>query len=267
VALVEDIVVDCFRVEGGATHDWIVNHAGPAPEISLPLAPRTFTPEAWLAGGSGKVLGAPAPGSWSARWRVNDVTSRLHMPGAPDTEVFNLETWPLNNAAITPEFPPTQTLCVRRTNNTPFVAVWDAWKLEPTLASVEAGVNRPDAVMLRTVTGTWYLTFGAGAAEFSDGTRLESDAAFTAVNDGGGATIVGGTRAHIARGEQRGEVRLSARATFTLGRTEEGSRITVSGDIAHDTRGGADQPRPAPVVTHQIQGPWFSVAAATSDGS
>ncbi|MEI2825938.1 MAG: heparinase II/III family protein [Dermatophilaceae bacterium] len=29
VAVVEDIVVDLFRVEGGQTHDWLVHHAGP----------------------------------------------------------------------------------------------------------------------------------------------------------------------------------------------------------------------------------------------
>ena len=57
------------------------------------------------------------------------------MLGAPGTEVYALETFPLDNAVITPRNPPCQTLCVRRRDDLPFLAVGDAWRDQPNLLS------------------------------------------------------------------------------------------------------------------------------------
>ena len=51
-----------------------------------------------------------------------------------------------SNAVITPQNPPCQTLCVRRTSDEPFLAVGDAWIDKPNLQTVtrgEGGVSRP----------------------------------------------------------------------------------------------------------------------------
>jgi hypothetical protein len=257
VAVVEDIIVDCFRVEGGETHDWIVNHAGPAPAISLPLEPGTFTPEAWIAGGSGKVLLATSGELWTAQWPVKGVTSRLTMLGAPSTQVFALETYPLDNAVITEAYPPTQTLCVRRTDNSPFLAVWDSWKEKPNLQSMDAASNRPDALRLVTTDHTYYIAFGPGVAEYGDGLRIESDAAFTLVRDRDAVTLVHGTVLTISGTEGSSTLQLSAPATISMVWSAAGTEVRLEGDISHDTFGGDDHSRPAPDVTHTVEGNWL----------
>ena len=256
VAIMEDVIVDLFRVEGGATHDWIVNHAGPAPAISLPVEPGAFTPEAWVAGGSGKVLTATSGDAWTAQWPVKDVTSRLTMLGAPATQVFALETYPLDNAVITEAYPPTQTLCVRRTDNAPYMAVWDSWKEVPNLQAAEAALNRADALRLITADHTYYIAFGPGAAEFGDGVRFESDAAFTLVRDRNAVTLIHGTALSMGAPEGASTLRLSAPATISMVWNNAGPEVRIEGDICHDTFGGEDHPRPIPDVTYSVEGNW-----------
>ncbi|MBL7645675.1 MAG: heparinase II/III family protein [Candidatus Hydrogenedentes bacterium] len=257
VAVVEDIIFDCFRVEGGEIHDWIVNHAGPTPTISLPVESGAFTPETWIAGGSGNVLAATSNEVWTAQWPVNGVTSRLTMLGAPSTRVFALETYPLDNAVITPAFPPTQTLCVRRQDHAPFLAVWDSWKETPNLQSVEAALNRSDALRLTTVEHTYHMAFGPGLAEFGDGVRIESDAAFTLVRDRDALTLVHGTALTIRGAEGTTTLRLGAPTTISIVRQAGEPEVRIEGDISYDTIGGEDCPRPVPDVTYTIEGNWL----------
>jgi len=257
VAVVEDVIVDLFRAEGGDTHDWIVNHAGPAPIISLPVESGAFTPEAWIAGGSGKVLTATSDEAWTAQWPVNGVTSRLMMLGAPSTQVFALETYPLDNAVITEAYPPTQTLCVRRKDNAPFLAVWDSWKEEANMQSLDVALNRSDALRLITTDHTYHIAFGPGVAEYGDGVRLESDAPFTLVRDRDAVTLVHGTAMSVGASEGSSTLRLSAPATISVVWRAGGPEVRIEGDISHDTFGGEDHPRPAPEATYTVEGNWL----------
>lgn len=254
VALVEDLIVDCFRVAGGETHDWIMNHAGSAPTLSLPVEPGEFTPAAWIAGGSGKVLTTSTGELWTAQWPVAGVTSRLTMLGAPSTRVFALETYPLDNAVITPAFPPTQTLCVRRQNQAPFLAVWDSWKEKPNLQSVEVALNRTDALRLSTTDHIYCLAFGPGVAEYGDGLRIESDAAFTLVRDRDAVTLVHGTVLTISGTKGSSTLRLNIPATISMEWSTAVPEVRLAGDISHDTFGGEDHPRSVPFVTHTLEG-------------
>jgi Heparinase II/III-like protein len=263
VAVVEDIAIDVFRVEGGTTHDWIVHHAGTAPVLSLSMAPGTFTPEKWLANGSGKVLAAETGGTWSAQWPVDDVTSRLTMLGAAGTQVFGLETYPLNNAVIAPDYPACQTLCVRRTQHAPFVAVWDAWTDAPNLRAVTPSRNRPDALTVKTASHTYHLAFGPGVAEYEDGTVLNTDAAFTLVRDSDAAVlmrdrepvlVVHATRLSVRHAADGLTVSLEEPATISANWDPDGFTVKVAGDIQYDTYGGQDHPREAPSVEPSIGG-------------
>lgn len=257
VAVIEDIVVDLFRVEGGTTHDWIVNHGGTAPVLSMETSAGPFEPRRWLEGGSDRIRTATSDDRWTAQWQVNEVTSRLTMVGAPSTEVFALETYPLDNAVITDAYPPTQTLCVRRTAHAPFLAVWDAWKVQPNLRKVEPATDRTDALTLTTDAHQYHLMFGPGAVTFSDGTRIDTDGAFTLLRDRDALTMVHGTRLTVERGELRGTIGLNAPATMTATWADGTARMVFSGDIAHDTVGGVAQLRPMPAVEHTVTGSWF----------
>lgn len=259
VALVEDLVLDCFRVEGGETHDWIMNHTGTAPALSLETAEGDFEPRAWLANGSSLVRTAASGDAWTAQWPVNGITSRLTMLGAPETRVFAVETYPLNNAVVTPAFPPTQTLCVRRSSQAPFVAVWDAWKDQPNLVSVASAEDRPDALFVASRENTYYVAFGPGSATFADGTRLESNAAFTVVRGRQSATLVHGTTLTIEGSGARGTVLLTEPATVYVAVNPTAPEVQVFADIAHDTRGGEDYARPAPAITPVVDGDWLRV--------
>ncbi|MBX3175897.1 MAG: hypothetical protein KF886_00910 [Candidatus Hydrogenedentes bacterium] len=258
VAIIEDVIVDLFRVEGGETHDWIVNHAGIAPALSLDTAAGDFEPKAWLANGSGTVRAAATGDDWSAEWPVNGATSRLTMVGAPETRVYALETYPLNNAVITEAFPPTQTLCVRRTETAPFLAVWDAWKDRPNVKRVLPATDRSDAVLVETAAHTWRIAFGPGAATFPDGVRIETDAAFTALRDRDAVTVIGATAIAIEGPSARGRITLPEPASLSAVWRGGAPVLAVTGDIAHDTRGGVDHPRPAPPVRPEITGDWFA---------
>lgn len=260
VALVEDVMIDLFRVEGGQTHDWIVNHAGPAPQISLPMMPGTFTPECWLAGGSGKVLAAVTDEQWIAQWTVKGVASRLTMLGAPSSHVFALETYPLDNAVITVAFPPTQTLCVRRTDNAPFLAVWDSWKEQPNLQSIEPATNRSDAVKVVTAGHAYYIVFGPGMAQFADSVQTDSDAALTVVRDHDGLTLVHATRFTVQQGGSASTVSTEQPATVWMQWKGGAPEMGLEGDISYDTVGGEDHPRPAPALVPATDGNWFHCA-------
>jgi hypothetical protein len=184
------------------------------------------------------------------------------MMGGPATEVFALETYPLDNAVITEAFPPTQTLCVRRTAHAPFLAVWDAWKEQPNLKSVEVATNRIDALRVSSATHVYYLAFGPGVAEFSDGLRFESDGAFTLVRDRDGVTLVHATTCTIEASGAASTIRMAEPATLSIAWKGSEPEIRLDGDIAYDTRGGEDHPRTVPSVTPTLEGNWLGQGPA-----
>src|SRR5690606_8712215 len=107
VALIEDLAIDVFEVQGGSTHDWMVNHAGVPLRLCLPTGEELtgeevdFEPAEWLANGHPMAFRATVREPWTATWTVDDVTSRLTMfPGAEE-EVFRLRTYPVDNAVET----------------------------------------------------------------------------------------------------------------------------------------------------------------------
>ena len=81
------------------------------------------------------------------------MTSRLTVLGAAGTDVHALQTYPIDNAVITPQSPPCQTPCVRRTSDEPFLAVGDAWIDKPNLQTVTRGEGGL-SLRIQTVTNT-----------------------------------------------------------------------------------------------------------------
>jgi hypothetical protein len=254
VALIEDVYVDFFRVEGGTNYDWMFHHAGPAPKFSMPMNDGSFVPTDWLANGSVRVRQATVDGTWNARWSIEGVTSRLTMLGAEATTVYGLETYPLDNAVITPRNPPCQTLCVRRTGKqSAFLAIGDAWRDQPNLQSVAAGKGDHGAV-LKTKSHTYHLLFGPGRTSFPDGVALTSDAAFALLRDRNALMIVHGTKLDVESGAGSLKVRLDQPASLSAEFANGLVKKEISGDIQYDTFGGVDHPRPAPKVKVSVDG-------------
>jgi len=239
VALIEDVVIDVFQVEGGATHDWIVNHAGSAPSLSLPVEAGEFEPKAWLARGSAKVVHAVSDGDWSACWRVDDVTSRLTMLGAEGTDVFALETYPTDSAVITAEHPACQTLCVRRSSDAPFIAIWDAWRDTPNLSEITVAGQ---GLILKTKSNVYHVLLGPGEIAFPDGVTLKSDAEFSLVRNDDVCAFVSGTHLEMKTLQTEAEVQLNEKGNAWSGRAGPGD-VASTPCIEYDTFGGVDHPR------------------------
>ena len=254
VAVVEDITLDLFRVQGGNTHDWMLYHAGASPTFSGVMESGPFTPAEWLHGGTNTVRSTVTDIAWSAQWPVGAVTSRVTMLGAPDTSLYGLETWPLDNAVITEAYPPTQTLCVRRTEDTPFLAVWDSWQEDPNLVNVSAARNRPDAVRITTRKHTYHVVFGDGVATFEDGVQLESDGAFAILRDSEAATLIRGSRLTFQDGQQTHSLTAEHPATLVVTAGEDGPTTAVFNNVMHDTVGGLDKRREAPETQVTVTG-------------
>lgn len=242
VALIEDIVIDVFRVSGGATHDWIVNHAGPPPTLSVTAEPAAFEPVDWLANGGSRILRATSDDAWQAQWAVEDVTSRLTLCGANATEIYAIETYPIDSAVVTSEHPPCQTLCVRRGDDAPFIAVWDAWRETPNLESCVQLAGR-DALVLRTKSNTYDILIGPGTVQFPDGVTLDSDASFCVVKNATAAACAGGTylEAVTPQGTVRLDLNQNANAWADWSREDVQSAAVPC--IQYDTFAGADHPR------------------------
>lgn len=253
VALVEDIILDYFEVNGGETHDWIVNHAGDAPTFSVDTAPAKFEPQAWLYNGTSNVRYAQTDVTWEARWQVDDVTSRLTMLGTPSTSVYALETYPIENAVIMPGHPPCQTLCVRRTNDVPYLAVWDAWKDEPNLVQVEPQ-GTGQVLKLVTRRREYHVAFGPLDAALDDGMRLESDGVFTLINDTGDFLCVDATRLRFSLPAGHLALESDMRVTLAGELTDDGPVLEISPAIQFDTYSGKSHFRDLPHVVIDIQG-------------
>ena len=254
VALIEDFYVDNFRVEGGTNYDWMLHHAGAAPGFSEPMKEGEFEPADWLTNGSRRVRQATLNGDWEARWSVAGVTSRLSMLGAAPTTVYSLETYPLDNAVITPRHPPCQTLCVRRRDHGTFLAVGDAWRATSNLQSVAAGQGTAGLV-LKTKANTYHLLCGPGHAHFPDGVALSSDAAFALLRNGDAVMLVHGTRLDVESRAGSLRVQLTKPASLAA-EIVAGTAVKkeIAGDIQYDTFGGVDHYRPVPEVEVTIAG-------------
>ncbi len=269
VALFEDVAVDLFRVVGGSTHDWIVHHAGGTPQILSGAASATrpvalscdtvsFEPKNWLAHGTDRIRHARTDEAFNARWTVGGVTSRMTLMGSPATEVFALETYPVGNAIVTPGHPPCQTLCVRRTDNRPFLAVWDAWRTSPNLQDLSHGEGG-DSLKARTLAHTYCLIFGPGRTRFGDGVSLSTDGAFALVRDKEALLMVGGRTLEVV--QPTGTLRVAAERPITVSAEYDNGILTIEtcGDIHYDTRGGADHYREAPSVAVEFEGTLWSI--------
>ena len=258
VVMIEDIYADLFQVEGGTNHDWMLHHAGSAPLLSMPVTQGTFTPAEWLFHGSTNLRCARLDGPWDARWSVAGVTSRLTMMGAPGTEVYALETFPVDNAVITPRNPPCQTLCVRRRNDLPFLAVGDAWQDQPNLLAVSAGDTGP-SLLLRTKSNTWHLRFGPGKTRFADGVSLETDAAFALLRNRDAILLVHGTSLDVESPEGTLNAKLDKSVSVSAEWTNRTVTVETAGDIQYDTWGGQDHYYPDPAVKVAFEGSLWQV--------
>jgi hypothetical protein len=278
VAVIEDIVIDCFQVEGGSFHDWIVNHTGPAPELLVRTEPagdfrpdkclncgrgetsapaHGFSPEEWLYGGSGKASIALTLSDWEARWHVDGVTSRLTMLGGAKTTVFALETYPIDNAVITPGHPPCQTLCARRTNNAPYLAVWDAFRTEPNLQSVylrgpEPEEPGPRGLVLKTKNNTYHVKFGDGDVAFADGMSLAGDAAFSIARNNNAVAFAGGTKLSFTTPAETLSASLNEFGGAEADWSETPPAINKARGIQYDTYGSEAHVRNAASITIAI---------------
>jgi hypothetical protein len=224
----------------------------------MAVAEGSFEPAAWLYNGTGRVAHGQPPGTWDVRWHVDDVTSRLTMMAADGTDVYALETYPVDNAYVTPQDPPCQTLCARRENDAPFLAVWDAWRESPNLRTVAAG-DAGRSLALTTQSNAYHLLFGPGATRFDDEVFFESDAALAVMRNHDGLLFVGGT--YLATKTPDGSLRITSDCPGTVSAEWEKGVVTLetAGNIHYDTYAGRDHYRDAPDMTVDIDGDLWRV--------
>ncbi len=259
VAVIEDVVVDCFRVVGGKTHDWMVHHAGPAPRLSIETKERAFEPVSWVVGGNPTARSGRMDETWAAEWTVDYVHSRLTMLGSPGTEVHALETYPVDNAVIIAGHPACQSLCVRRGNDAPFVAVWDAWQDRPNVRGIAKAAGA-DGLIVETRKHRYRMTFGPGQAHYDDGATIRSDAAFAILRDEDTLTMIGGTSVEVSLPGGHVAVRADRPATVAASYLADGVTVRKINDIEHETHGGRDHPRPEPSVQATVTGGLWGTA-------
>jgi hypothetical protein len=242
VALIEDIYVDQFTVRGGKVLDWMFHHAGTTPELSVPLKEETFTPASWLAHGVPTARVGRTDNTWESRWRINDVTSRLTMFGAPGTEVWSLQTYPVDQAVITKDHPACQSLCVLRHGDTWFVAVGDAWRDTPNLLGVGQG-DSTNSVRLKTRTNTYYLLLGAKHARFDDGVTLTTDAAALIVRNRDAFVLCSGTSAQIDTPQGSLKIALQPGGSVAAEIAQGTVTYETGEDVQYETVGGENYNR------------------------
>ena len=220
----------------------------------------SFEPAAWLANGTRRVRSASTGDTWDARWTLGGVTSRVTMLGSPATEVYSLETYPIDNAMVTPQHLPCQSLCVRRRDDSPFLAVHDAWRDSPNLKSIER-VAGADAVRIKTAANTYHILCGPGQASFADGISIRTDATFALLRNRDAVVGVGGTAVEIETPEGRLAVRCDRRANVSAEWSAGTVVFETSGDIQYETRGGRDHYPPADRVGMHLSGSLWKLDA------
>jgi hypothetical protein len=146
---------------------------------------------------------------------------------------------------------------VRRKNDAPFLAVWDAWKDMPNLNAVTPGSGRR-SVKIETQADSYYVVFGGGAA-FPDGVSLSTDSVFAIYRASGGLMFAGGTRATVTTSEATLRVAADDVASVSAEFADGKVAYDVSGDIQYDTWGGVDHYRKPPEVAVVIEGTLWKV--------
>jgi len=254
VAVVEDVVIECFDVHGGETKDWILQHAGGPPECSMAMEPASFEPADWLYNGSDRVFMSMNGEDWSATWSVGNITSRLSMPGVPGTQVYRLETFPIENAVVTKDHPVCQTLCVRRRQDGPFLAIWDTWEVEPNLQSIACVPGQP-ALLIHTKNNVYHLLFGPGQAPFPDGITLAGDGSVSLLRNRDALALAGGTWTSVsaANGESA-RISLNKTGSAEWDWSQGSDRLGRAAPIQYDTFGGVDHPRDCGDIVAAIEG-------------
>ncbi len=252
--LVEDILIDIFRVDGGKQYDWMLHHGGTRLGTSLRVEAGSFEPSDWLCHGTERVLQGTSANAWEYRWQVNHIFARLTMMGSPCTEVYLLETYPIDNAVVTSNHPPCNTLCVRRYYSSPFVAVWDSWKHEPNLANITPGTHKT-SLMLRTRKATYRMLFGKGETRFDDGTTMSSDGEVAVARDEDLVFSAGGTKFSFSNGEKELLFLTDAAVTFVAHKRDNRIiRVVLSNPIQYTTYNGENRYLPVPKTRVRVEG-------------
>ncbi len=259
VVLLEDIYVDQFRVEGGKVLDWMLHHTGSAPQLNVTLKEERFEPASWLAQGLPQARAGRSDGAWEARWNVKDVTSRLTMLGAPGTEIYALQTYPVDQAVITKEHPPCQSLCVRRHGDSSFLAIGDAWRDAPNLQTITPG-NTTNSLCLKTKANTYYLLFGPGQARFEDGVSVESDAAVVVLRNRDALLLVGGTAAKVNSSQGSLQVALQSPGCLAAELTAGSVTYEAGESIQYETLAGENSSLLKTNRTVQFSGDLWKIA-------
>ncbi|MBI4578323.1 MAG: hypothetical protein HY718_01380 [Planctomycetes bacterium] len=165
--------------------------------------------------------------------------------------------YPIDNATVTKEHPPCQTLCVRRTHDAPFVAIWDAFKNSPNLRKVRWG--DAGSVDLETAGGEYRIRFGPGETHFEGGVTMASDAVFACVGNGNTATFVAGSRLEYRTPKGSLIITADPPATVAAEYADGTATLEIAGDIQYDTVGGEDRYRDPPAVNVSIAGDLWRV--------
>jgi hypothetical protein len=213
----------------------------------MAMAEGSFEPADWLYNGTNRVWTAAPDTAWDARWTVGDVTSRLTMLGAAGTQVYGIETYPVDNAVVTPNDPPCQSLCVRRKDDAPFLAVWDAWRGAPNLRSVIAEGGR-ESLVITTAANVYHVLFGPGETRFADGFEMQTDAALCVVRNADAVTMGGGTQLRLTCPEGTLEIAADAPVSVLAQRRDGSAALDTAAPIQYDTYGGRDHVRDASQV-------------------
>ena len=150
------------------------------------------------------------------------------------------------------------TLCVRRRNDLPFLAVGDAWRDQPNLLSVSAG-DPGSSLLLHTRSNIWHLCFGPGKTRFADGVSLDTDAAFALLRNRDALFLVRGTRLDIETAADTLRASLDQPASLSAECADRTVTLETAGDIQYDTWGGRDHYRPAAPVKATFTGTLWRV--------
>ena len=158
---------------------------------------------------------------------------------APGTEVFALQTYPVDQAVITKDHPPCQSLCVRRHGDSTFLAVADAWRDTPNLQAVARG-DSDHSVRLKTRANTYYLLLCPGQARFDDGLSLETDSAALVLRNHDALMLIGGTTAAVT--SPQGLLKLTVQPKGCLAaECADGTVTYETGEsVQYETLGGED---------------------------
>ena len=192
----------------------------------------------------------------ACRLEREDVISRGDGRRTRDTGV-SVETFPLDNAVVTKEHPPCQTLCVRREKDVAFLAVWDAWKDVHNLKTVES-VTGENALILKTQGNIYYFKVGEGTVTFPDGVVLEGDANVSLLRNRDVLSFAGGTCTSVTASGGSFSMGLNAPGCAEITCFQGTYHETKAPLLQYDTYGGNNHPRNADTLDLHKEGTLLS---------